>query len=486
MTKKTVVRPCSSWPQAVAKVRDDKIVYPYIPNSAPIPQREMMEFVGVEDLWDLYEEIPEALKYREDLDIPPAILDEYSIKKHIDEVLSQNTTANENISFLGAGCANHYVPAVVDEITTRGELLTAYGAESWADHGKYQIFLEYTSQLAELLNTETLSVAQYDGGQALSTSICIANRINGKKKVLLPNSMNPQLRRIVENYVDSNQEGLALTPVYVDYDAKTGQLDMADLKAKLDDNVTAVMVETVNFLGVMEPNVAEIGKLCAAKGCEYITYVDPISLGVLEAPTNYGATIVCGDLHGLGLHLSCGNGHAGFISMMQDAKYISNFKDFIYAFVEPEVEGEYVFGNVMVERTHYARRAKGNEYTGTCSALHMVSAAVYMALMGPQGFKEVGETILYNHAYAKKKMAELSGVSLTFSGATFQEFTVNFDKTGKTVAEINKALLAKGIFGGLDLSKDFPQHGQSALFAVTEVVGKAEIDKLIAALGEIL
>ena len=207
---------------------------------------------------------------------------------------------------------------------------------------------------------------------------------------------------------------------------------------------------------------------------------------MLEAPTNYGATICCGDLHSLGLHLSCGNGQAGFISTKGEAKYLVNYKDFIYGFCEPEVEGEYVFGNLLVERTHYAQRAKGKEFTGTGTNLWMVSAAVYMALMGPKGFEEIGRTILYNSRYAAKKMAELKGVRLPLSGAFFQEFVVNFNDTGKTVAEINKKLLEKGIFGGLDLSGDFPELGQSALYCVTELTGKEEVDKLLAALRAIL
>ncbi len=467
-------------------VKDDKIVYPYIPNSAPGPQREMMDFVGVKNLWDLYEEIPANLRYTAKLDIPPAILDEYGMKKHIDAVLGQNISCSDYLNFLGAGCAQHYVPAVVDEITTRGEFLTCYGAESWADHGKYQTFVEYNSMLAELLDTEVTSVPQYDGGQALATSICMANRINGRVKVLLPESLNPQNKRIVLNYIDSVQEAQQLQPVFVAYDKKTGALDMADLKAKLDKTVAAVVVETVNFFGVMEANAAEIGKLAAAAGAEYIAYVDPISLGVLEAPTNYGATICCGDLHSLGLHLSCGNGQAGFISTLGKAKYLENYKDFLYGFCEPEVEGEYVFGNLLIGRTHYAQRAKGKEFTGTGTNLWMVSAAVYMALMGPKGFEEVGRTILYNSKYAAKKLSALKGVKLAFSGPIFGEFVLNFDATGKKVADINKKLLKKQIFGGFDLSSDFPQLGQSALYCVTEMTGKEEIDKLAAALKELL
>lgn len=467
-------------------VEKEKIVYPYIPNSAPEVQKEMMKAVGVENLWELYEEIPEELKYYGELDIPPAILDEYSMKRHIEKILNKNQTSAENISFLGAGCANHYVPAVVDEITTRGEFLTCYGAESWADHGKYQTYVEYNSMLADLLGTEALSVPQYDGGQALSTAICMANRINGRRKTLLPSSMNPQNKRIVENYLDSVQEELAIEPVYVKYDEKTGLLDMEDLKAKLDEDVSSVVAEAVSFLGVMEENVAVIGELAKAAGAEYIVYTDPVSLGLLEAPTEYGATIVCGDLHGLGLHMSCGNGQAGFISTMSEAKYLNEYKDFIYGFAEPEVEGEYVFGNQLIDRMHYSKRAKGKEYSGTGVNLWMVSAAVYMALMGPKGFEELDRTILYHCRYAQKRLEELKGVSMKFTAPCFQEFTVDFTGTGKTVEQINKALLEKGIFGGFDLSADFPELGQSALYSVTEVTGKEEIDMLVSALADVL
>jgi glycine dehydrogenase subunit 1 len=446
----------------------------------------MMEYVGVENLWDLYEEIPANLRYTGKLDIPPAILDECGMKKHIDSVLGRNISCSDYTSFLGAGCARHHVPAVVDEITSRGEFLTCYGAESWADHGKYQTFVEYNSMLAELLDTEVMSVPQYDGGQALATAICMANRISGRVKVLLPESMNPQNRRIVLNYIDSVQEARALTPVFVPYDQITGGLDMAALKAALDGSVAAVVVESVGFLGVMEPNAAEIGKLAAQAGAEYIAYVDPLSLGLLEAPTRYGATIVCGDLHSLGLHVSCGNGQAGFISTRAGAGYLANYKDFIYGFCEPETEGEYVFGNLLIERTHYAQRAKGKEFTGTGTNLWMVSAAVFMALMGPQGFADIGRTILYNSRYAAGRIARLKGARLPFSGAIFQEFAVNFDDSGKTVAEINRKLLERHIFGGLDLSVDFPRLGQSALFCVTEMTGKEEVDKLVASLREIL
>ena len=468
------------------KNTDSKTVYPYVPNSAPAVQKEMMDFVGVKDLWELYEEIPDDLKYFDKLDIPAAILDEYSLKNHTVELLEKNGNCIEYTSFLGAGCAQHFIPAVVDEITSRGEFLTCYGAESWADHGKYQAFFEYNSMLCALLGAEAISVPQYDGGQAAASALRMANRINDRKKVLLPYTMNPQNKRIIENYLASVQKDLAIRVEYIDYDRNTGRIDLDDLERKLDDSVAAVLVENPGFHGVLEPMAEKIGEMAKAAGAEYIVYVNPLSLGILEAPVNYGANIVCGDLHGLGLHLSFGNGQAGFFSTLSEPKYLNENKDFIYGMCEPEVEGEHVFGNLLIERTHYAQRAKGKEYTGTGTNLWMISAAVYMALMGPKGMREVGETILYNSRYAAKRLNGLPGVSLQFSGDFFQEFVLNFDGTGKTVAEINERLLERKIFGGVDLSKDFPQYGQSALYAVTEVTGKAKIDKLVTALNEIL
>lgn len=463
-----------------------KTVFPYIPNSNPKVQKEMMDFVGVEDMWDLYEEIPESLKYRKDLDLPEPLLDEFSIKKHTEEVLSKNINCNEFTNFLGAGCAQHFIPAVVDEITTRGEFLTAYGAESWADHGKYQAFFEYNSMLAELLETEVMSVPQYDGGQSVATAIAMATRINGRKKVILPELMNPTNKSIVENYMDSVQEKLRVEVIYVKANPKTGMIDMDDFRSKIDNTVAAVVIENPGFLGILEENVKVIGEITRAVGAEYIVYVNPISLGVLEAPANYGATITCGDLHSLGLHMSAGNGQAGFISTQGEPKYLENYKDFIYGLAEPEVEGEYVFGNMLIERTHYAKRAFGKEYTGTGTNLWMISAAVYMALMGPHGMEDVGSTILYNSQYAAKKISQIPNVKLGFNSPFFQEFVVDFNDTNKTVEEINKALLNEKIFGGLDLSLDFPQLGQSALYCVTEVNTKEEVDSLVKKLIDIV
>ena len=176
-----------------------KRVYPYIPNSVPEVKAEMLNEVGAKDIMELYEEIPENLRYSGKLNLPEPILDEYSIKKHLEGLLEKNKNGNQYLNFLGAGCAQHFVPAVCDEINGRGEFLTAYVGESYADHGKWQAFFEYSSLMAELLDMDILSVPLYDGSQSAATSVRMAARINGRSEVVIPRSINPETRMVMEN-----------------------------------------------------------------------------------------------------------------------------------------------------------------------------------------------------------------------------------------------------------------------------------------------
>lgn len=465
---------------------EKKIVYPYIPNSAPEVQAAMLAEVGAKDTMELYEEIPESLRLNRKLNLPEPILDEAGIKRHVNRILAKNKNCLEYDNFLGAGCANHYVPAICDEITGRAELLTSYSAAALVDHGKHQIFFEYQSLMAELLEMDFLTLACHCGGQAVASSLCMSNRMNGRKKVLLPRTMTPQNLLVAKNYLASVNQDKALEIVMVDYDPKTGRLDLADLKQKLDEDVSAVLLENPNFLGVIEEDAEEIGRLVNACGAEYIVYVDPITLGVMEAPGNYGATLAIGDLHGLGLHLYAGGAQGGFIASKDEMRYIVEFKDQVAGIIATKEPGEIGFAPVLFDRTHYALREKGKEFTGTQNCLWMAPAAVYLSLMGAAGMEEVARTITTHALYAAKKLASLPNVSLHFPTAFFKEFVLDFSATGKTVAEINKQLLDYNIFGGFDLSADYPELGQCSLVCVTEMNDKESIDRLVAALTEIV
>jgi glycine dehydrogenase subunit 1 len=262
-------------------------------------------------------------------------------------------------------------------------------------------------------------------------------------------------------------------------------MDLKALKKQINAQTAAVFIENPSYLGFLETQAQEIGKIAHENGAIFVVGVDPISLGVINPPAEYGADIVCGDIQSLGIHMNYGGGHAGFIASRDEEKFVMEFPSRLFGLATTCVDGECGFGDVAYERTSFAVREEGKEWVGTAAALWGITAGVYMALMGPQGMVELGEGIMQRVRYAVKKLNQVSGVKTQFANTPhFKEFVVNFDKTGKTVQQINQALQEKGIFGGKDLSADFPSLGQSALYCVTEVHTQADIDTLVNAIKE--
>jgi len=457
-------------------------VHPYMPNSAPAVQREMLDELGINCIEDLYRDlIPEHLRFRGQMNLPRPILGEFELKKHVEDILKQNISCNEYVSFLGAGCYQHYVPAICDEINSRSEFLTAYCGDTYCDHGKMQAIFEYCSMMAELVDMDVVSYTNYDGGQAVASSLRMALRITGKSELLLPATMNPEILSLVRDYC-KHVGKIKL----VNYTAK-GLLDLVDLENKLSDKTAAVFFENPSYLGFIETQGKQIADVAHKAGAICIVNADAASLGILESPANYGADIICGDIQPLGMHIQFGGGQAGYIASRQDEAYIQQYPTYLYGIARTGVQGEYGWGRALNYRCSHGSREKAHEYFGTASGLWAITAAVYLAVMGPQGMQELGETILYRTNYAIKELAEIKGIQANIFGtANFQEFVVNFDDCGKTVAEINKDLLSKGIFGGKDLSREFPALGQSALYCITEMISAEDIRKLSGALREIV
>jgi glycine dehydrogenase subunit 1 len=457
--------------------------HPYIPNSVPEVQQEMLKEIGLTSLEELHAEVPEELRLNRPMDLPPAILSEFELRKHIEKLLAQNKTCKTHLNFLGAGCYQHYVPSICDEINSRGEFLTAYGGEAYNDHGRFQALFEYQSLMAELLDFDVVNVPTMDGAQAAATAIRMAGRINGRNQVLVPKSLDREKYLVMKNYGRP-----ALELIEVDYDSESGKLDLDDLKRKLSDRTAAVYFENPNFFGVIEDAAQDISDLAHEAGALSVVGVDPITLGVLAPPSHYGADIICGDLQPLGMHMNYGGGQAGFISTRDEEKFVMEFPSRLFGLAPTTVPGEYGFGDVAYDRTSFGEyREQAKEYVGTQAALWGITAGVYLATMGPAGMKEVGDTMVKNAHYAQQKLATVPGIRTDrFNGAFFKEFVVDFSKTGKTVAQINRSLLEKGIFGGYDLSNDFPHMGECALYCVTEVHTKEDLDRLADALNSIV
>ena len=461
---------------------ENRVVYPYIPNSVPEVKGQMLKEVGAESVDEFYEDVPHSLRLKKRLNLPTPLLSEYALKRHVEGVLGKNGTCGEFLNFLGAGCYQHHVPAVCDEVNSRGEFLTAYAGEPYDDHGRFQALFEYTSLMGELLNMDVVNVPTYDGFQAAATSIRMAARITGRRQVLCVGTMNPGKLSKIRDYCKPDLE-IALAG----YHPGTGGVDLEALNSEISDGAAAVYFENPSYLGFIETRGDDISRIAHDHGALCLADVDPISLGVLTPPADYGADIVCGDIQPLGMHMQFGGGQAGFIATRDEAKYVMEYPSRLFGIAPTRVKGEYGFGDVAYDRTSFAVREEGKEWVGTAAALWGITAGVYLALMGPQGMVEIGEGILFRSRYAMEEMDKLDGVKApVFAAPHFKEFVVNFDGTDQSVAEINQTLLSRGIFGGKDLTSEFPQLGQSALYCVTEVHTKEDIDTLVGVLREVV
>jgi glycine dehydrogenase subunit 1 len=462
--------------------KKQKVVYPYIPNSEPSIKRQMLDEIGVASVDVLYGDIPETLRLKRKMDLPEPFLSECDLIRHVEEILSQNVTCKDYLNFRGAGCYQHFVPAVCDEINGRSEFLTAYAGEPYDDHGRFQALFEYSSMMGELLEMDVVNVPTYDGFQAAATSIRMACRLTGRYEALVCGAISPDKLSMITNYCLPD-----ISIRKIDIDRVTGNVDLSALEKAISNKTAVVYFENPSYLGMIPIHGGEIAEIAHRHGAECVVGVDPISLGVIAPPALYGADIVCGDIQSLGMHIQFGGGQAGFIATHDEERYLMEYPSRIFGITPTRMPGEYGFGDVAYERTSFAVREQGKEWVGTASALWGITAGVYLALMGPQGLAEIGEVIMQRSHYAAMELATIHGVqSPKFDGPYFREFVVNFDGTGKPVAEINTALLARGIFGGKDLNREYPELGNSALYCVTELHTQADIDRMVTAVREIV
>jgi glycine dehydrogenase subunit 1 len=444
----------------------------------------MLREIGVKDVEELYEQIPERLRFRGRLDLPEPIMAEAELSRHLRALLAKNTSCEENLSFLGGGCWQHYVPAVCEEITSRAEFLSSIWGSPSSDLGRNQAWFEFCSQMGELVNMDIVGLPCYSWGTAAGYAIRMASRITGRHQVLLPSTMGPERLAIVRTMCEPEGMPNHIEIVLVAHDPATGLMDIDDLQKKISAETAAVYFENPSYLGCIESQGAEISRIAHQNGAESVVGVDPISLGVLAAPADYGADIIVGDTQPLGIHMNCGGGCAGFIATRDEVKYLGEYPTLMVAITDTQ-EGEVGFGFSMEHQTSYGQRDQGKDWTGCTVYLWTIQNAVYMSLLGPQGFKELGQLILQRAHYAAELLSRVEGVKVLFDKHFFKEFVVNFDGTGKTVAQINKALLGAHIFGGKDLSVDFPTLGESALYCVTEMHSQRDIERLVDAIAEV-
>jgi glycine dehydrogenase subunit 1 len=444
-------------------------------NSAPELRQELLDAVGVDSAEELFVQIPEDHRLKRPLELPPALTSEGDLARHLRRTLARNVNCEDALSFLGGGVWQHHVPAVCDEIAQRTEFVTSEWGTPASDHGRNQAWFEFASQLGELLELDFVGLPVYSWGCAAGHAIRMAARMTGRAEVLIPANLDPERAAVIRTYCEPPEMASHITVTPIDIDA-SGRLDVEDLERKLGPETAAVYLETPNSLGVIETESEEIARRVHDAGAELILGVDPISLGVLAPPGQLGADIAVGSTQPLGVHMNCGGGAGGFIASRDEERYAREYPTLQVSIAPTSHEGEHGFTMTLFEQSSYGRREQGNDWTGNSVYLWTIVNAVYMSLLGPLGFQELGERILQRSHYAARRIDELPNVSVRYGGF-FKEFVVDF--ADATVQDVNAALRERNIFGGGELTRS------SALYCVTEVHDQQDIDRLVEALAEV-
>lgn len=442
-----------------------------------------MQEIGIQNIGELFADIPQKYVLKHDLKLPQA-MSELEVRRHVEKLLKTCMSCDAMSSFLGAGCWPHYVPAVVREIVQRSELLTAYTPyQPEISQGILQIMFEYQSMICELTGMDVANCSMYDWASSLGEAARMASRKTGRNEIIVPRIIHPERLATLNSY--AQPAGISIKQA--DYNVENGQIKLRDLKAKISDKTAAVYVENPSYLGFIEEQVDEISTQAREHNALFIVGVDPTSLGILKAPADYGADIVIGEAQPLGNPMNFGGPLLGIMATKDDMSLIRQMPGRIIGLTTSQKNEKTGFCMTLQTREQHIRREKATSNICTNEALCAVASTVYMALLGPQGMGDLGETIIMKADYALKLLSEVRGLKVpVFKSSHFKEFTVNLDETGLSVAQVNSRLLERNIQGGKDVSKEFPELGQTALFCVTEMHTAKQIEELAQTLTQVV
>jgi len=457
--------------------------HPYIPNSNLEIKQELMREIGIKTIEELYADIPEKYLLKKPLNLPEA-MSEFEVKRHVETLLSKNRTCEDMPIFLGAGCWPHYVPAAVKEVVQRSEFLTSYTPyQPEISQGMLQALFEYQSMICELTAMDVANCSMYDWASALGEAARMASRVTRRNEILVPRIIHPERKATLKTYT----EPADISIKEVAYNPENGQIDLGDLESKISNKTAAVYIENPSYLGFVEEHVDEISGLAHKHGSLFIVGIDPTSLGILKPPGEYGADIVVGEAQPLGNPMNFGGPLLGIFACRDDLNLVRQMPGRIIGLTTTTNGDKQGFCMVLQTREQHIRREKATSNICSNEALCAVASAVYMALLGPQGLRELGETIMYKANYAMQLLSRIEGIKApVFESVHFKEFTVNFDGTGLSVKEVSEKLLKMGVHGGKDISTEFPELGQTALYCVTEIHSKGDIELLAKSLEKIV
>lgn len=452
----------------------DSISHPFIPNASLELRKAMLKTIGIDNIDDLYSDIPAKVRLGRELKVD-GFYSEQEVRAKMEQLLKENYSAADFNVFLGAGIYNHYIPAAVKTIMSRTEFQTSYTPyQAEISQGLLQALFEFESMIRDLTAVDAVNSSLYDGSTAIGEAARMTVRATGRYKILVPANVHPDKMSVLHNYT----EPVGIRVEKFGYDPETGYVDLDDLQSKLDRETSAVFCEVPSFFGILDPNVVKIPSLCHEKGALSIIGFDPISLGGLKPPGDYGADVVVAEGQSISSEMNFGGPGLGIIGCKGE-NLLRQMPGRLIGMTTTLDGKSRAFSMVLQTREQHIRRERATSNICTNEALLGIGAAVYLSLLGPTGLHRLFETILVKTNYAIKRLREIPTISVPrFSGDHYQEFVTTFNIGHDTIAKVDRNLLAAGIHGGRNLVKDFPELGQSSLMCVTEVHTQESIDKL--------
>jgi glycine dehydrogenase subunit 1 len=437
-------------------------------------RKEMMAKIGISSLSELFGSIPKDIMLKRELNVPSPMTELELIQ--LFERITQKNKYQDFLSFLGAGAYRHVIPFVVDYLSSRGEFMSPYTPyQPEVSQGTLQVIFEFQTLICQLTGMDIANASLYDGACAAAEAVLMVHRLKGRPKVLLAKTLHPHYRRVIQTYV----KNLGVEIEEIKY-SETGEVDLKDLRGKLDDKASAFVAQSPNFMGIIE-NIKKISELAHSVQALSIAVIpEPVSLGILEAPGELGADIAVGEGQSFGLPLSFGGPYLGFMACRQE--FIRQFPGRI-AGQTKDADGKRGFVLTLSTREQHIRRERATSNICTNQAWCALRATIFLETLGRQGLKELAWQNMQKANYALQELSQIKGVKRKFKGNSFNEFVLEF---WGGFEKASRFLGRKGIIGGLNIGDYYPELKKCALVCVTEMHKKDDVDRLAAALKESL
>lgn len=435
-------------------------------------RQAMLQAVGATSIEDILTQIPADIRLRRPLNVPPA-LSEQELSALIGQLAAKNLNTDNAVCFLGGGAYDHFIPAVVDEIASRGEYYTAYTPyQAEASQGSLQVGFEFQTLICQLTGLDVANASLYDGGSAVAEAVLMSRAVTDRSgQVLIAESVHPEYRQTLETYLTNLGTKLVTLPT------PGGWLDPDEVKKKIDATTSAVVVQHPNFFGCLE-EVDAIARATKDAGAMFVVSFDPVSVGLLKKPGDYGADIAVAEGQCLGNYLTFGGPYLGLLACREE--FVRKMPGRLIG-QTTDRHGNRCWVLTLQTREQHIRREKATSNICTNQALLALRAAVYLTAVGPHGLRETAELCARKAHYAAEQLTKVAGVKLAFDRPFFKEFVVETKGDAqKLVADLAKS----GILAGLPLGRYDKRWANRLTIAVTEKRSKGEIDALVSAMAK--